>query len=156
MPIQTAYCLLLTLTETFVKMYFNRLCHLSRYKSNDTILFKYMWNYVVRSRKIYILRPILYDRLMLARFLIVSSAIFIAVIVWPKLNNRLDCKKICVICQAQPSWHQRDIHVITTCQPMMTSSNGNVFRVTGPLCGEFTAQRPVTQSFDVFFDLRLE
>ena len=44
----------------------------------------------------------------------------------------------------------------------MTSSNGNIFRVTGPLCGEFTgpgefpAQRPVTQSFDVFFDLRLD
>ena len=46
-------------------------------------------------------------------------------------------------------------------QIMMTSSNGIIFRVTGPLCGEFTgpgefpAQRPVTQSFDVFFDLRL-
>ena len=44
---------------------------------------------------------------------------------------------------------------------MMTSSNGNIFRVTGPLCGEFTgpgefpAQRPVTRSFDVIFDLRL-
>ena len=43
---------------------------------------------------------------------------------------------------------------------MMTSSNGNIFRVTGPLCGEFTgpgefpAQRPVTRSFDVFFDIR--
>ena len=43
----------------------------------------------------------------------------------------------------------------------MTSSNGNIFRVTGPLCGEFTspgefsAQRPVTRSFDVFFHLRL-
>ena len=42
---------------------------------------------------------------------------------------------------------------------MMTSSNGNIFRVTGPLCGEFTgpiefpAQRPVTPSFDVFLDL---
>ena len=36
---------------------------------------------------------------------------------------------------------------------MMTSSSGNTFRVTGPLCGEL--QRPVTQSFDVFFDLRL-
>ena len=45
---------------------------------------------------------------------------------------------------------------------MMTSSNGNIFRVTGPLCGEFTgpgefpAQRPVTRSFDVFFDLSLK
>ena len=44
---------------------------------------------------------------------------------------------------------------------MMTSSNGNIFRVTGPLCGEFTGpgefptQRPVTQSFDVLFDLGL-
>ena len=44
---------------------------------------------------------------------------------------------------------------------MMTSSNRNIFRVTGPLCGEFTGpdeyptQRPVTRSFDVFFDLRL-
>ena len=44
---------------------------------------------------------------------------------------------------------------------MMTSSNGNIFRVTGPLCGEFTgpgefpAQWPVTRSFDVFFDLGL-
>ena len=44
---------------------------------------------------------------------------------------------------------------------MMTSSNGNIFRVTGPLSGEFTGpgefptQRPVTRSFDVFFDLRL-
>ena len=40
---------------------------------------------------------------------------------------------------------------------MMTSSNGNIFRVTGPLCGsrgEFPTQRPVTRTFDVFFDLR--
>ena len=47
------------------------------------------------------------------------------------------------------------------CINMMTSSNGNIFRVTGALCGEFTgdrwspSQRPVTRSFDVFFDLRL-
>ena len=45
---------------------------------------------------------------------------------------------------------------------MMTSSYGNIFRVTGLLRGEFTGQRwiptqrPVTRSFDVFFDLRLK
>ena len=45
---------------------------------------------------------------------------------------------------------------------MMTSSNGNIFRATGHLCGEFAgpgefpAQGPVTRSFDVFFDLRLK
>ena len=33
---------------------------------------------------------------------------------------------------------------------MVTSSNGNIFRVTGPLCVEFPAQRPVTRSVDVF------
>ena len=44
----------------------------------------------------------------------------------------------------------------------MTSSNGNIFHITGPLCGEFTgicefpSQRPVAQSFDVFFDLGLD
>ena len=49
---------------------------------------------------------------------------------------------------------------IRSLKSMMTSSNGNIFRVTGPLCGEFTgpgefpAQRPVTRSFDVYFDLR--
>ena len=41
---------------------------------------------------------------------------------------------------------------------MMTSSNGNIFRVTGPLCGkspvtgEIPSQRPVTRSFDALFD----
>ena len=31
---------------------------------------------------------------------------------------------------------------------MMTSSNGNIFRVTGPLCGEFTVHRwiPLTKA----------
>ena len=40
---------------------------------------------------------------------------------------------------------------------MKTSSNGNIFRVTGHLCGNspVTAHRRVTRSFDVFFDLRL-
>ena len=44
---------------------------------------------------------------------------------------------------------------------MMASSNGNIFRVTSPLWGTplvtggFSSQRPVTRSFDVFFELRL-
>ena len=51
---------------------------------------------------------------------------------------------------------------------MRMSSNGNMFRVTGfcggnspvtagksPVTGEFPSHRPVTRSFDVFFDLRL-
>ena len=45
-------------------------------------------------------------------------------------------------------------------QIMMTTPNGNIFRVTGHLCGEvtgpgeFPTQSPVTRNFDVFFDLR--
>ena len=45
---------------------------------------------------------------------------------------------------------------------IMTPSNGKIFRVTGPLWGEplvtggFTPQGPVTRSFAVFFDLRLD
>ena len=55
----------------------------------------------------------------------------------------------------------KHIHKVPSSFVMMTSSNGNIFRVTGPLCGnsmvtgEFPTQRPVTWSFDVFFDLRL-
>ena len=51
----------------------------------------------------------------------------------------------------------RSVYTSTGC--MMTSSNGNIFRVTGPLCrnssvtGEFPPQRPVTRSFDIFFNL---
>ena len=58
-------------------------------------------------------------------------------------------------------WGTFTLYSPTKRQYMMTSSNGNIFRVTGPLCGEFTGpgefptQRPVTRNFGVFFDLRL-
>ena len=37
-----------------------------------------------------------------------------------------------------------------SCDIMMTSSNGNIFYVTGPLCGEFTGHRwiPLTKASD--------
>ena len=68
------------------------------------------------------------------------------------------------LCRHKPHYHSVClcfIHMYCITHFMMTSSNGNIFRVTGPLCGEFTGpgefppQRPVTRSFDVFFDLRL-
>ena len=52
-------------------------------------------------------------------------------------------------------------HFIVHCYGLVlvTSSNGGIFRVTGPSWGEFTgefpSQRPVRWSFDVFFDPRL-
>ena len=44
----------------------------------------------------------------------------------------------------------------------MASSNGNIFRVTGPLCEEFTGHRWILLTkasgaeFDVLFDVRLD
>ena len=55
-----------------------------------------------------------------------------------------------------PRWYVAEARV-----NMMTSSNGNIFHVTGlcaensPVTGEFSAERPVTRSFAVFFDLCL-
>ena len=69
-----------------------------------------------------------------------------------------------VLSHQQPHRHHKVIHDFFRKyinHIMMMSWNGNIIRVTGPLCGEFTgpgefpAQRPVTRSFDVFFDLRL-
>ena len=51
-------------------------------------------------------------------------------------------------------------HDVLNLANMMTSSNGNIFRVTGHLCGEFTGPRwiPCTKASDTelwcFFDLR--
>ena len=44
---------------------------------------------------------------------------------------------------------------VYSCSIMKTSSNGHLFRVTGPFCGEFLTQRPVRRSYVVFFDPRL-
>ena len=49
-------------------------------------------------------------------------------------------------------WHFSHfiLHPTTHCKFMMTSSNGNIFHVTGPLCGEFTGHRwiPLTRASD--------
>ena len=77
--------------------------------------------------------------------------------------------KLLLLPSPMMTYHQRDLHgcihprqyhgqcsryQFKKCATM-TSSNGNNFRVTGPLCGEFTGefplQRPVTRSFGVFF-----
>ena len=59
-------------------------------------------------------------------------------------------------------WYNQHTHVCIPvkakprAQHMMTSSYGNIFHVTDHLyvAGEFPPQKPVTRSFDVFFDLR--
>ena len=54
-------------------------------------------------------------------------------------------------------WRRMELAVCTPAI-MMTSSNGNIFRVTGPYVRGIhrrPAQRPGTRSFDIFFDLRL-
>ena len=52
-------------------------------------------------------------------------------------------------------------NIFHTRSDMMAPSNGNIFGVTGPcvgnspVTGEVPSHRPLTRSFDVFFDLRL-
>ena len=55
-----------------------------------------------------------------------------------------------------------DVCTMRSNYTMMTSSNGNIFRVTGPFCegnppvtGWFPSQRPVTRGFGLLFNLRL-
>ena len=56
-------------------------------------------------------------------------------------------------------WKQQKHIPVRSENIMMTSSNGNIFRATGHLCGDFTGpgefptQRPVMRSFGVYFDL---
>ena len=78
----------------------------------------------------------------------------------------LNCSLILLVCwnySLSSGWHviaAQGFASVLGSTYMMTSSNGNIFRVTGHLCGEFTGpgefptQRPVTRSFDVYFDLR--
>ena len=93
-----------------------------------------------------------------------SSAKIAAILSRPQYVNT-EQHLLMVLC----SYQLRRIRVISTKtqQGMKKLSqhdgviNGNTFRVTGLLCVEFTdyqwfpAQRPVTLSFVVFFDLRL-
>ena len=76
------------------------------------------------------------------------------------LNGWRNCFAICVInschCQILNNTKRGKCLFI-----MMTSSSGNIFRVTGPLCEEFSGFRriPLTKASDAelwfFFDLRL-
>ena len=56
------------------------------------------------------------------------------------------------------SANEEKLTMLLFVRSIMTSSNVNTFRVTGPLCREITGHRskwPVTRSFDGFFELRL-
>ena len=74
----------------------------------------------------------------------------------------LNTKPYCIyVCEYQAVICHGVHHGCLLPHGMMTSSNGNIFRVTGhfrgnsPVPGEFPTQRPATRSFDVFFDLHL-
>ena len=96
------------------------------------------------------------------------SLMFSFICVWPKVEQTMEMPSCSLICYCNVLSQQchlghnlkQDWQFHTKCsRNMMMLSNGNIFHVTGPLCGEFTgefpAQKPVTRSFDVFFDLRL-
>ena len=84
----------------------------------------------------------------------------------PSMSLQIQCRYSCRWPMSR-KWDTLSVwHVTLFPTYMMTSSNGNIFRVTGPLCGEFIApimtspvnipaQWPVTLSFHVLFDLCL-
>ena len=63
------------------------------------------------------------------------------------------CFNQCLVPNHFPNYNDPVYWSIST--SMAKSSNGNIFRVTGPVTGEFPSQRPVTRSFDVLFYRRL-
>ena len=73
-------------------------------------------------------------------------------------NVTMQFRNPTIVTQSREKWY---LTRLVSIYSMMTSSNGNIFRVTGSLCAEFTGpgvfptQRPVTRSFGVFFDLLL-
>ena len=75
---------------------------------------------------------------------------------WSLCVKRADQKKLFCF-----RWAWASIVTSSIQHVMMTPSNGNIFRITGHLCREFTGhrwippQRPVTRSFGVFFGLHL-
>ena len=88
---------------------------------------------------------------------------------WGRCNGSWCRSQSSITIHRDPGWldnwgtcHPRTwIHLRTRdTHPTMTSSNRSIFRVTdrfagnSPVTGEFPAQRPVTRSFDVFFDQR--
>ena len=76
---------------------------------------------------------------------------------WMLLNSawHIVCSTRChyTVCRWWDLWHATHTYMRTVSPRdfiMMTSSNGNIFRVTGPLCGEFTGHRliPLTKASD--------
>ena len=78
---------------------------------------------------------------------------------WSNWWNNEIIKSQNVICSADTHNGVCSICDIQRGNTMMTSSNGDTIHGTGPFVreffGEFPAQRPVTQIFDVFFELCL-
>ena len=67
--------------------------------------------------------------------------------------RQLQVTHITAIAALWPNWPIQpldNMEIISCSGPIMTSSNGNIFRVTGPLCGEFIGHRwnPSTKASD--------
>ena len=79
----------------------------------------------------------------------------------PVSRNIPTCIRLWCTCIWRPVAESKYLPCAMCGNLMITSWNGSIFHVTGPLWGippvdgGLPSQRPVTRSFDVFFDLRL-
>ena len=82
-------------------------------------------------------------------FIFIPIFLFISIFIWSLEMEVFPCYgtlsgEIGHICIFMLTWVVIQLVVGTMQKYMMTSSNGNIFRVTGPLCGEFTGYRWIT------------
>ena len=82
-----------------------------------------------------------------------SAVMMLKILYYSRITAILEIKSLSpyVICFGCFADNFIDSRFKQTWECMMTSSNGNIFHVTGPLCREFTGHR----TFDVFFDVHL-
>ena len=64
-------------------------------------------------------------------------------------HKAFPCHNVIMSSQSEPSWSWRR-HQMETFSALLAQCEGN-----SPVTGEFPSQRPITRSFDVFFDLHL-
>ena len=83
-----------------------------------------------------------YDKLLVTRkwLLIISWTLTKGRPPWKYIVNLIIVHSFIVLCFAASWWFRARMQLIL-CTHMVTSSDGNVFRATGPLCGESTGYR---------------
>ena len=98
---------------------------------------KYIWNWRFSPTVVFILWHLLW------RLTLLMNAAY-----WASIHcNHMEDSYCIFVCGCDLSWWRHHMDIFSALQAICAGNS--------PVPGEFPAQRPVTRSFDVFFDLRL-